>query len=244
VPDGAVADMAARIAAMHPPRRLAIVHLSGARGLDEVAAVAPNPRGSFHPLQSFPMPRPPSAFRGITIAVDATSSALERRLRALARGLGATPKHVGDGERVLYHAAAVFASNFLDVVVGEGVQLLRRLGWSEEEATRALLPLVDGAVDNIRSRGVVGALTGPIRRGDAETVARHLAALVPSGPSDPSGAARHLPMNGEEIFKLYRMLGLVALRIAREAGLDPAAAERTRRALTRNVAATRRRSGG
>ena len=238
---------------MHPPRRLAIVHLSGARGLDEVAAVAPNPRGSFHPLQSFPMPRPPSAFRGITIAVDATSPALERRLRALARGLGATPKHVGDGERVLYHAAAVFASNFLDVVVGEGVQLLRRLGWSEEEATRALLPLVDGAVDNIRSRGVVGALTGPIRRGDAETVARHLAALKrPSGASEPlRRRRRHLPINGEEhlqnreeTFNLYRMLGLVALRIAREAGLDPAAAERTRRALTRNVAATRRRSGG
>jgi predicted short-subunit dehydrogenase-like oxidoreductase (DUF2520 family) len=252
VPDGAVADMAARIAAMHPPRRLAIVHLSGARGLDELAAVAPNPRGSFHPLQSFPMPRPPSAFRGITIAVDATSPALERRLRALARNLGATPKHVGDGERVLYHAAAVFASNFLDVVVGEGVQLLRRLGWSEEEATRALLPLVDGAVDNIRNRGVVGALTGPIRRGDAETVARHLAALSPSGPSQPlRRLRRHLPINGEEplengeeAYRLYRMLGLVALRIAREAGLDPAAAERTRRALTRNVAATRRRSGG
>jgi hypothetical protein len=138
------------------------------------------------------------------------------------------------------------------VVVGEGVQLLRRLGWSEEEATRALLPLVDGAVDNIRSRGVVGALTGPIRRGDAETVARHLAALSPSGPSQPlRRLRRHLPINGEEplqnreeIFELYRMLGLVALRIAREAGLDPAAAERTRRALTRNAAATRRRSGG
>lgn len=209
---------------MHPPRRLAIVHLSGARGLDQLAAVAPNPRGSFHPLQSFPMPRPPSAFRGITIAVDATSPALERRLRALARRLGSTPKHVGDRERALYHAAAVFASNFLDVVVGQGVQLLRQLGWSEEEATRALLPLVEGAVDNIRKRGVVGALTGPIRRGDAETVSSHLDAL-----GDPD---------------LYRILGLVALQMAREAGLDPEAVERTRRALTRDVAATRRRGGG
>ncbi|HET7421441.1 MAG TPA: DUF2520 domain-containing protein [Candidatus Dormibacteraeota bacterium] len=223
MPDGAIDAMAARIAAMKPPRRLAVVHLSGARGLDALASVAPNPRGSFHPLQSFPTPRPPSAFRGITVAVDASAPALERRLGALARRLGAKPRHVGDAERLLYHAAAVFASNFLDVVVGQGVELLRRLGWTEQEATEALLPLVDGAVDNIRHRGVVGALTGPIRRGDDKTVSSHLDVL-----GDPD---------------LYRILGLVALQMAREAGLDPEAVERTRRALTRDVAATRRRGG-
>ena len=238
MPDGAIDAMAARLEALKPPRRLAFVHLSGARGLDALATLPSNPRGSFHPLQSFPMPRPPSAFRGITIAVDATTPALERRLSALARGLGARPKHVGDAERVLYHAAAVFASNFLDVVVAQGVQLLRRLGWSEHEATEALLPLVDGAVDNIRRRGVVGALTGPIRRGDDKTVASHLTAL--RGLSRPSSAARRLSVDGEE---LYRILGLAALRMAEEAGLDPEAVERTRRALTRDVAATRRRSG-
>lgn len=208
---------------MHPPRRLAVVHLSGARGLDELASLAPKPRGSFHPLQSFPGPRPPSAFRGITIAVDATSPALERRLRALARGLGATPRHVGDRERVLYHAAAVFASNFLDVVIAEAVGQLSSAGWTEAEAMKALMPLVQGAVDNIRAQGTVRALTGPVRRGDSVTVERHLAVA-----NDP---------------ELYRMLALAALQIAIKAGLDPAAAERTRRALTRQVAATRRRRG-
>jgi predicted short-subunit dehydrogenase-like oxidoreductase (DUF2520 family) len=83
------------------------------------------------------------------------------------------------------------------------------------------MPLVEGAVDNIKGRGVVAALTGPIRRGDADTVARHLAAV-----DNPD---------------LYRMLGLVALDIARKAGLEPSAAERTARALTRKAAATRRR---
>ena len=57
VPDGAVSSMAERIAAMHPARALSIVHLSGAQGLDALAAVAPNPRGSFHPLQSPRIPR-------------------------------------------------------------------------------------------------------------------------------------------------------------------------------------------
>lgn len=221
VPDGAVSEMAARVARMNPPADLGVVHLSGALGLDALGALKGSPRGSFHPLQSFAAPRGPEAFRGITVAVDATTPTLMRRLRALARSMGAKPKHVGDENRVLYHAAAVYASNFVDVVIAEAVRILQRIGWSEDEATRAVMPLVEGAVENIRKRGPVQALTGPIRRGDAETVARHLEKV---GNPD-----------------LYRMLGLVALEIAREAGLDPAAAGRTERALTRDVAATRRR---
>jgi len=221
VPDNAVAAVAARLAKLGPGRMLRFVHVSGALGLDALEALGHNPIGSFHPLQSFPAPRPPSAFRDITIAVDATTPALRRRLSVLARKLGGHPKHVGDSERVLYHAAAVYASNFLDVVVAEAVRTLTTIGWSEAEATKALLPLVEGAVANIRKRGAVRALTGPIRRGDAGTVTRHLSAV-----DNPD---------------LYRMLALVALGIAKEAGLDPAAAERTRRALTRDVAATRRR---
>jgi predicted short-subunit dehydrogenase-like oxidoreductase (DUF2520 family) len=208
---------------MDPPRELSVVHLSGALGLDALAALSDHARGSFHPLQSFPMPREPGAFRGITIGVDATTTALLRRLRALARALGAKPKQVSDADRAVYHAAAVFASNFVDVVVAEAVRMLAGIGWSEDESLAALLPLVEGAVSNLRLRGPVKALTGPIRRGDAETVTRHL--RVVDRPD------------------LYRMLALVALEMAQQAGLEPAAAERTRRALTRNVAATRRRSG-
>jgi len=217
--------MAVRIAAVHPAHELAVVHCSGALGLDALGALGgESPHGSFHPLQSFPAPRGPEAFRGITIAVDATTPALLKRLQRLARDLGAKPKHVPDGHRVLYHAAAVFASNYVIASVAEGVRLLEAAGWKSEEAEHALAPLVEGVAANLRRRGIVKALTGPIRRGDAETVARHLAEL--------------------EDDRLYRMLGLVALRIAIEAGLEPAQAERTRRALTRDVAATRRRGGG
>lgn len=219
VPDGAVSDMARRIAAMRPPPELSVVHLSGALGLDALLPL--EAIGSFHPLQSFPAPRPPGAFRGVTVAVDASMSPLLRQLEALARRLGARPKRVSDDHRAVYHAAAVFASNFVDVVIEEAVRMLMGIGWTQKEAEASLMPLVEGAVGNIKSHGVVGALTGPIRRGDADTVARHLAAV-----DDP---------------ELYRMLALVALRIAQDAGLEPAAAERTRRALTRDVAATRRR---
>jgi predicted short-subunit dehydrogenase-like oxidoreductase (DUF2520 family) len=221
VPDAVVGDFAARIAAADPAPEVSFVHLSGALTLDVLAPLRGHAVGSFHPLQSFPFPREPAAFRGITIAVDASTPVLLRKLQRLARDLGARPRRVAAGERVRYHAAAVFASNFVDVVIAEAVRLLESIGWSEPEATRALMPLVDGAVANIRRKGVVRALTGPIRRGDAEVIRRHLEAV-----DRPD---------------LYRILALIALEIAREAGLDPAAAERVRRALTRKVAATRRR---
>ena len=216
-------ETAANIARLKPARGVSFVHVSGALGLGELDALRDHAVGSFHPLQSFPAPRPPEAFRGITVAVDATTPALLHRLRSLAQALGAKPKRVGDQDRAAYHAAAVFASNFVDVVVAEAVRMLERIGWTEKESLDALLPLVAGAVANIEQQGPVKAMTGPIRRGDAETVTRHLAVM--------------------DRPELYRMLALVALEIAKEAGLDPAAAERTRRALTRDVAATQRRSG-
>ena len=222
VPDAAIVATAERIAAMDPPGSVSFVHLSGATTLAALDALAPRARGSFHPLQSFPFPRPPEAFRGITIAVDGSTQALHRRLTTLARRLGARPKHVSDAQRAAYHAAGAYASNFVTVMLREAVRLLEGIGWSEEEATKALLPLVDGAVENMRRKGVVKALTGPIRRGDDVTVRRHLEVV-----GDPD---------------LYRKLASIALEIAREAGLEPAAAERVERALTRDVAATRRRS--
>ena len=271
VPDGAVTAVATQMARMPAPSGTAFVHVSGSLGLDALAVLAGHAVGSFHPLQSFPAPRPPEAFQGITVAVDASTTGLERRLAQLARDIGAQPRHVADQERVLYHAAAVFASNYVVAVIAEAVKILEKAGWSRDEAEQALLPLVEGVVANVRSAGVTKALTGPIRRGDVETVRRHLEALrminAPSGSSrhhprgvggTPSGGfaatsphggeeipsggfAATSPHGGEEIGDLYRMLGLVALEIAKEAGLEPAAAERTKRALTRHVAATRRR---
>lgn len=229
MPDSAVAELAVKLAAQDVPARVSFVHCSGALGLDALAALrATNQVGSFHPLQSFPAPRPPDAFRGITVGVDASTAALLRRLEALARRIGGRPKRVDDSSRALYHAAAVFASNYVIASVAEAVRVLEAAGWTGDEAERALVPLVEGVAANLRARGVVGALTGPVRRGDAETVGRHLRALA-AVPGEPNLEA------------LYRMLGAVALEIARDAGLEPAASGRTERALTGATAATRRR---
>ncbi len=226
VPDDAVLPIARELAlARRPvPESVAFVHLSGALPLGALEPLrTTHPVGSFHPLQSFPEPREPTSLRGIVVAVDASGPPLLRRLSALARAVGARPKRVGDGQRVLYHAAAVFASNYVDVLLGEGIQLLRSAGWSEKEATAGLLALTEGTLASVRKRGVAAALTGPVRRGDVKTVERHLTAF--SGP----------------VADIYRMLALIALEIAKEAGLEPAAAERMHRALTEKTAATRRR---
>jgi predicted short-subunit dehydrogenase-like oxidoreductase (DUF2520 family) len=232
VPDSAVGSVAARLAALGAavPTTIAFVHTSGALELGALAPLAGRHSiGSFHPLRSFPEPGPPEAFRRIVIAVDASSASLLRVLSRLARDLGAKPRRVVDSQRALYHVAAVFASNYVVALLGEAVGLLEESGWTEKDAVGGLVPLAQGAVANVAKRGPTRALTGPIRRGDSETVGRHLAALG----EGRLGARRR---------GLYRMLGEVALEIARQAGLEPSAAEQTRRALTRKVAATRRRS--
>jgi predicted short-subunit dehydrogenase-like oxidoreductase (DUF2520 family) len=236
VPDRAVASFANRLSAAGAlvPASVAFVHTSGALGLEPLSALAGrHPVGSFHPLQSFPAPRPPAAFQGIVVAVDASYAPLRRRLARLARDLGARPRYVTDEQRVLYHAAGVMASNFLVVIAAEAVRLLELIGWTESEAVAGLVPLMEGALAETATRRPTAALTGPIRRGDAETVLRHLQTL--DAPATRRGRLRRPP-----VADVYRMLGTIALEIAKQAGLDPAAAERVRRALTRKAAATRR----
>ena len=236
VPDAAVVGLAREIAAAarHSSRTVAFVHASGALRLDALAALRRRHTvGSFHPLQSFPRPRAPEAFRGIVVAVDASSGSLERRLGRLARDLGARPRPVRDADRALYHVAAVFASNFVIALVDEAIGLLEAVGWSRMDAARGLRPLMEKALSGALERGPTAALTGPIRRGDVDTVRSHVDALAALDARSTRGSRRRLDV--------YRMLGRIALEIAKEAGLEPAAAGRIDRALTRQVAATRRR---
>ena len=229
VPDGAIATVARGIAkADGVPPSSAFVHCSGALGLGVLSPLrVQHSVGSFHPLQSFPKPRAPEAFQGSLVGIDASTAPLRRRLERLARDLGAKPRSVAEDERVIYHAAAVFASNYLVALAGLAVDLLETIGWSERDAVAGLVPLMQGALAEVARLGPTQALTGPIRRGDVDTVARHMEGLAGGPAAD-----------------LYRMLGQIALELATEAGLEPAGARRVKRALTRHVAATRRRRQG
>jgi predicted short-subunit dehydrogenase-like oxidoreductase (DUF2520 family) len=122
--------------------------------------------------------------------------------------LGGHARHVDEADRVLYHAAAVVASNYLNSLVAVAVRILGEVGWSREDSLAALMPLLRGAVQNLADFGLPAALIGPIRRGDPRTVQRHLSAL-----------SRVDGDRGARTEALYRLLGIEALELAVETGL-------------------------
>jgi len=197
-----------------------MVHVSGALELAALAAAraAGHQTGSFHPFQSFPVVRGPEAFAGCLVGVDATDEELTQRLFQLAREIGGHPRRVPDEQRALYHVAAVLRSHLVIGLAGTAAAVLESLGWTEDEALGALIPLLSGVVDNLRREGLGGALIGPIRRGDAATVRRHLTELERRGLEEPT--------------RVYRILGIATLELALATGLDQASGEQIREALT------------
>jgi predicted short-subunit dehydrogenase-like oxidoreductase (DUF2520 family) len=216
VPDGVIADVAQALTApgAQPPAGVAVVHLSGALGLDVLRPLADagHPVGSFHPFQPFPAQRPPSAFHGATVGVAAADAPLRARLEALAVALGARPHDVPDADRAVYHAAAVMASTYVVTLAAQSQSLLRSLGWQEDDALDATLTLLRAALENLERDGVPEALSGPLRRGDVATVTRHLDAFARLAPAEDPSAS-------------YRALGIASTRLAVQTGLDPAIAE-------------------
>lgn len=157
VPDAAIAECAAR----HPDR--VIGHTSGA------TPVSVLPPGGFglHPLQTFAGGEGPEAFHGVGAAIGGDTALAG----ALARALGMVPFEIADSDRPAYHAAASMASNFLVTLESAA----ERAGGGIV-AREHLVPLVRTTVENWARRGEA-ALTGPVARGDAATVAAQRAAL-------------------------------------------------------------------
>ena len=202
-PDDAIGGVAADLAREQAVSDGQVVlHLSGL--LDHLAlhalASTGAALGSFHPLQSIADPATAAErLRGAFAGLEGDPRAVEAGER-LAAALGMHAVHLAPGAKPAYHAGAVIASNYVVVLAAVAERLARRSGATPAEAAALYLPLMQGTVANL-SLGPAAALTGPVRRGDAATVRTHLAALAP------------------EERQLYRALGLVALRLAREAGL-------------------------
>lgn len=184
VPDDEIAGMVERLAAAGAFREGQwAVHLSGAAGLDvlEPARRAGARILAVHPLQTFPtveaaLDRIPGSAAAVT-AVEPEGYALGERIAA---DLGTRPFRLDDAVRPLYHAAAVFASNYLIVTSAVAEDLLREAG--VPEPARAMAPLQRASLENVERLGAARALTGPAVRGDATTVDRNLSALEDSAP--------------------------------------------------------------
>jgi predicted short-subunit dehydrogenase-like oxidoreductase (DUF2520 family) len=175
-PDAAIAAVAADVAPS-VERGALVVHLSGAATLAVLGPLATRrpdvELGSLHPLQSLPggaLGR--DRLAGSWCAVDGPA-----RVERLALTLGLRPFRVGtaDAERARYHAAACVASNHLVALLGQ----VERLAAAAGVPFAAFLPLVRATIDNVDELGAASALTGPVARGDRDTVRRHLDALDP-----------------------------------------------------------------
>lgn len=163
----------------------AVVHCSGATEVAalDAAAQAGAHTGGFHPLQIFSDPEQAAQrLAGSTAAIEA-GPALLPTLQALAAALGMPATVLPPGMRVRYHVAAGYAASFLLPVLQEAVALWASFGVDEADALQALLPLARGTLDAAQTRGLAGAVSGPIARGDLGTVQRHLGALETLGPS-------------------------------------------------------------
>jgi predicted short-subunit dehydrogenase-like oxidoreductase (DUF2520 family) len=153
VPDTAISDVARRLT----PGRAWVGHVSGATPL---AALEPHARRfSLHPLQTFDRSGDPSQFDGAWAAVTGDTEYALAVARELAEILGLHPFDLADGDRTLYHAGAVFASNYLVTLQRAAV----RLG----VPAQGLAPLMTRTIENGFD------LTGPIARGDWATVEAH-----------------------------------------------------------------------
>lgn len=166
VPDGAVAAVAAQVG---PADDVVVAHCAGALGLDVLDGhqrVA-----SVHPLVALATPeRGAEMLRGAWFGVAGDPLA-----RQVVQDLGGTAVDVPDEHRLRYHAAAVIASNHLVALLGQ----VERVAATVDVPLEAYLDLVRGTVDNVAALGPARALTGPVARGDLDTVGRHLAALPP-----------------------------------------------------------------
>jgi predicted short-subunit dehydrogenase-like oxidoreductase (DUF2520 family) len=195
-------DVIARVCnEVHWHEGQSVVHCSGAHSVDilESARKLGAAVGSFHPLQTFAgVNQAIENLPGSTFALEAEEPLLSM-LKELTHLLSGNWVKLRPGDKVLYHAAAVFACNYLVTLVKLAQDLWLDFGVSAKEATRALLPLLRGTINNIDNIGLPDCLTGPVARGDLGTIEKHLSALEARSPS---------------LLTTYKELGLQTIPIA------------------------------
>ena len=224
IPDDAIAAVTA---SLRWRAGMSVVHCSGAT---EIAALAPAAVagariGGFHPIQAFTDPEAALAsLPGCTVSIEtgeeqsADSAPLQVSLEALAAAIGCRTIRLPAGCRARYHASGGYASQFVNVLMREATTIWQSFGVSEEEAIRALLPLLKGTVAAIENAGIAKGMPGPVSRGDIGTIQRHVADLAAVSP---------------ETLTLYRELALRTVPIAEERGsLDAERAEALRKLLS------------
>ncbi len=179
-PDAYIADCCAALAASGTLNANSIVfHCSGALSSSVLSTAAAQGAAvaSVHPVRSFAQPAQTAAnFNGTLCGVEGDARALEILARCFG-AIGASFVTIAAEHKVLYHAAAVFACNYLVTLQDVAQTTYGKAGIAPDVALRLMEPLVRETIDNIFSKGPAQALSGPIARGDFATVDRQQQAL-------------------------------------------------------------------
>jgi len=196
-----------------------VVHCSGACSTDVLKPAREGGAtvGSFHPCQTFAsINQAVENLPGSTFAIEAEEPLLSV-LKEMANALHGSWLEVKAEDKALYHASATIVCNYLCTIVKLATDLWQNFGRSTAEATEAFLPILRGSVNNIANVGLPGCLTGPIARGDLDTIRKHVNALTKRAPT---------------IVGLYKALGLATIPIALAKGtINESVAERLRELL-------------
>ena len=205
VPDRCIEPVCTAVAEAHAfEKGASVIHTSGAMPAEILSAARSLCEcrvASMHPLQSFASPE--SALRlfpASFFAVEGDEQAVEVA-RNVVTLLAGRFVQIRSSAKTLYHAGACVASNYLVALADVAVELLQEAGIPRDTALEMLLPLVQGTVSNLRQIGLPHALTGPVARGDRDTVEQHLEAIGRSAP---------------EVLDIYRIMHERAARIAEE----------------------------
>lgn len=198
-----VVDELADEAAFHSGQ--VVVHMSGAQSseiLDRAKLYGAQVL-SVHPIQSFAnLERAIENLPGSVFSIEGDKEAYDVAV-CIVETLDGEYFFINRESKPLYHAGACVVSNYLVTLIDFGVKLLESTGIPRNMATKALMPLIVGTINNVENIGIPKALTGPIARGDLSTIIKHLTCLEEMAP---------------ELMKLYSWLGFYTAQIALQKG--------------------------
>ena len=209
VPDDAIEST---VTALSWQKAQGVVHCAGSRTLSclDTAAAQGTRVASFHPLQTFPTAiSSGDQLRGVGFAVTGNAE-LVRWLGEVISSFGGIKLAIHDDVRAIYHAAAVMTCGYMVTALQHSLKLWESLDVSSEIALAALMPLMRTTLDNVESYGVNEALTGPIVRGDINTIEGHLESLKDIN---------------KDVLEFYAVMGKHAIRCNDSSKLDESSSQ-------------------
>ena len=205
-PDGAITDTCNNISRNRGfANNTVVLHCSGAlpSTILSTAKKCGAFIGSMHPLQSFAsFDYVTNPFKNIIVSTEGESRAV-KMAKEIATDLGGTSVTILTEAKTLYHASAVVASNYLVTLLDLAFKLIGESGIAGQDAFNVLKPLIEGTLSNVEKVGIPEALTGPIVRGDLETVEKHIEEIRLITP---------------ELLALYKTFGFHTIDIAKAKG--------------------------